>query len=91
VISRDTFYDEVVANFHVKKLARYKLHAKCVVVDSRYFFVGSQNLREVSLDRRREVGLIVEDDAMARKIERVFDEDWDTATDIAAAIEASVT
>ena len=90
VISRDTFYDEVVSNFHVKKLARYKLHAKCVVVDSRRFFVGSQNLREVSLDRRREVGLIAEDDALARKIERVFDEDWDTATDIAAATEASV-
>jgi phosphatidylserine/phosphatidylglycerophosphate/cardiolipin synthase-like enzyme len=89
VISRDTFYDEVVSNFHVKKLARYKLHAKCAVVDSRYFFVGSQNLREVSLDRRREVGLIVEDDAMARKIERVFDEDWETATDMATAAEAS--
>lgn len=90
VISRDTYYDEVVPNFHVKKLARYKLHAKCVVVDSKYFFVGSQNLRAVSLDRRREVGLIAEDDAMARKIERVFDEDWETATEMDAAAEANV-
>jgi phosphatidylserine/phosphatidylglycerophosphate/cardiolipin synthase-like enzyme len=90
MISRDTFYDEVVANFHVKKLARYKLHAKCAIVDSQRFFVGSQNLREVSLDRRREVGLIVEDDGLARKIERVFDEDWDTATDMAAVAEAGV-
>jgi phosphatidylserine/phosphatidylglycerophosphate/cardiolipin synthase-like enzyme len=90
IISRDTYYNEVVPNFHVKKLARYKLHAKCVVVDSKYFFVGSQNLRSVSLDRRREVGLIVEDDAMARKIERVFDEDWETATEMGAAAEANV-
>ncbi|HXG95446.1 MAG TPA: phospholipase D-like domain-containing protein [Blastocatellia bacterium] len=89
VISRDTHYDDVVPNFHVKKLARFKLHAKCVVVDSSRFFIGSQNLRAVSFERRREVGLIVEDDGVARKIERVFDEDWDTATEI-AAVEASV-
>ena len=88
IISRDTFYNEVVENFHVKKLARYKLHAKCVVVDGRCFFVGSQNLRQVSLDSRREVGIMVEDGAMARRIERVFDEDWANATDMAAVIEA---
>ena len=82
IISEDTSYDEVVPNYHVRKLARYKLHAKCIVVDGSRFFIGSQNLRPVSLDRRREVGVIVEDDGMARKIERVFDEDWDNATDM---------
>lgn len=90
IIGEDTDYDQVVPNFNVRKLARYKLHAKCIVVDGTRFFVGSQNLRKVSLDRRREVGLIVEDDAMARKIERVFDEDWDNATEMLAATEANV-
>ena len=90
LISRDTFYDQVVPNFSVKKLARFKLHAKCVIVDGARFFVGSQNLRAVSLDRRREVGLIVEDDAMSRRIERVFDEDWVNATEMAAVTEANV-
>ncbi len=89
IISRKTHYDEAVANFHVRKLARYKLHAKCVTVDSSRFFVGSQNLRTVSLDRRRELGIIVEDDAMTRRIERVFDEDWANATEMRSAIEAS--
>lgn len=87
IISEDTDYNEVVPNFHMRKLARYKLHAKCIVVDGARFFVGSQNLRKVSMDNRREVGLIVEDDAMARKIERVFDEDWDNATDMLALAE----
>ncbi len=90
LISRDTFYDQVVPNFSVKKLARYKLHAKCVIVDGARFFVGSQNLRAVSLDRRREVGIIVEDDAMSRRIERVFDEDWLNATELAAVTEANM-
>jgi phosphatidylserine/phosphatidylglycerophosphate/cardiolipin synthase-like enzyme len=90
LISRDTFYDQVVPNFSVKKLARYKLHAKCIIVDGSRFFVGSQNLRAVSLDRRREVGIIVEDDATGRRIERVFDEDWVNATEMAAVTEANV-
>ena len=90
LISRDTFYDQVVPNFSVKKLARFKLHAKCIIVDGSRFFVGSQNLRAVSLDRRREVGIIVEDDATGRRIERVFDEDWVNATEMAAVIEANV-
>lgn len=88
IISNDTSYDEVIPNYHVRKLARYKLHAKCIVVDGTRFFIGSQNLRPVSMDRRREVGLIVEDDAMARKIDRVFEEDWETATERRAAIES---
>src|ERR1044072_5711811 len=90
LISRDTFYDQVVPNFSVKKLARYNLHAKCIIVDGSRFFVGSQNLRAVSLDRRREVGIIVEDDATGRRIERVFDEDWMNATEMAAVTEANV-
>ena len=82
IISADTSYNEVVPNYHVRKLVRYKLHAKCIVVDASRFFIGSQNLRKVSLNRRRELGIIVEDDAMARKIERVFDEDWEQATEM---------
>jgi phosphatidylserine/phosphatidylglycerophosphate/cardiolipin synthase-like enzyme len=88
IISSDSYYDEVVPNFHVRTLARYKLHAKCIVVDSAKFFVGSQNLREVSLDRRREVGIVIEDMAMARRIERVFDEDWASTSVMQEALEA---
>jgi phosphatidylserine/phosphatidylglycerophosphate/cardiolipin synthase-like enzyme len=62
-------------------MARYKLHAKCIVVDGSTFFIGSQNLRRVSLEERREVGIIIGDEPMARRIERVFDEDWENATE----------
>ncbi|HXG65496.1 MAG TPA: phospholipase D-like domain-containing protein, partial [Blastocatellia bacterium] len=27
IITRDTYYDQIIKNFHVRKLARYKLHA----------------------------------------------------------------
>jgi phosphatidylserine/phosphatidylglycerophosphate/cardiolipin synthase-like enzyme len=87
IIARNTAFDHVVTNFHVRALARYKLHAKCIVIDSSTFFVGSQNLREVSLDARREVGIIIRDEAMARKIERIFDDDWVNATEMRSGIE----
>ncbi len=90
IISRDSYFDEVVPNFYVRQLSRYKLHAKCIVVDGVRFSIGSQNLRKTSLDRRREVGIVVEDPAVARKIERVFDEDWIHATDLNAILETRV-
>ena len=82
IIGRDVFDDKVLPNFHVKGLSRFKLHAKCIVVDGTWFFVGSQNLRKVSLNSRREVGIIIEDGVMARRIERVFDEDWIAGADL---------
>ena len=87
IISRKTAFDRVVSNFNVRALVRYKLHAKCIVIDSSTFFVGSQNLREVSFDARREVGIIIEDEAMARKIERIFDDDWVNATEMRSGIQ----
>jgi phosphatidylserine/phosphatidylglycerophosphate/cardiolipin synthase-like enzyme len=38
--------------------------------------VGSQSLRRLELDGRREVGLIVEDPAVVEQIARVFAWDW---------------
>lgn len=90
VISYAAFYNEVLPNFHARKLVRYKLHAKCVVVDGARFFVGSQNLRKVSMDRRREVGIIIEDPVMARRIERVFDEDWTNATETQSPVDKKI-
>lgn len=79
IISREAIFDDATPNLHVRRFTKYKLHAKCIVVDTLRFFIGSQNLRGVSIDRRREVGIIVEDDPIARKIERIFEEDWATA------------
>ena len=82
IISRKSDLTNLLPNLEVRKLARYKLHAKCIVVDGNRFFLGSQNLRAVSLDQRRELGIIIEDHAIAGRIERVFSEDWANATEI---------
>jgi phosphatidylserine/phosphatidylglycerophosphate/cardiolipin synthase-like enzyme len=47
-----------------------------MVRDGSQAFVGSQSLRKLELDGRREIGLIVNDTRIARKIQAVFDQDW---------------
>src|SRR5215813_2238763 len=69
IIGRNTDLPNFLPNLEVRKLARYKLHAKCIVVDGKHFFLGSQNMRAVSLDQRRELGIIIEDQAIAGRIE----------------------
>lgn len=39
--------------------------------------VGSQSLRKDELENRREVGLIVNNPTVARKILQVFEADWE--------------
>jgi hypothetical protein len=47
-----------------------------VVRDRQAAFVGSQSLRKLELDQRREVGLITKDRRTVGRIARVFDADW---------------
>ena len=52
------------------------LHVRAIVADGTTAFVGSQGLRKPELDERREIGLIVKDMRIARKIQSVFEADW---------------
>lgn len=59
-----------------RALATMRLHVRTIVRDGTRAFVGSQSLREDELDRRREVGLIINNPAVARKLLQVFEADW---------------
>jgi len=51
------------------------IHAKAIVADGTTLFVGSQNVSATSLDRNREVGLLLRDRVAIAEVERVFDQD----------------
>jgi cardiolipin synthase len=53
-----------------------RLHVRAMVRDGQVAFVGSQSLRSLELDKRREVGLIVRNAAIVGEIARTFEEDW---------------
>jgi cardiolipin synthase A/B len=53
-----------------------RLHARAMIADGRRAFIGSQSLKGLELDKRREVGLIIRERAIVRQMESVFAEDW---------------
>ena len=46
------------------------------ISDGTTAFIGSQSLRKPELDERREIGVIVKDARIARKMRAVFEADW---------------
>ncbi len=64
------------AALHAEKLPKLRLHVRAMLRDGRELFVGSQSLRALELDRRREVGLIVRNPHVARQFRSVFEADW---------------
>jgi phosphatidylserine/phosphatidylglycerophosphate/cardiolipin synthase-like enzyme len=66
----------MTAPVEVRPMKEPRLHVRAIVRDGRRAFVGSQSLRPLELDRRREVGLIVNNPAVAKRMLAVFNEDW---------------
>jgi phosphatidylserine/phosphatidylglycerophosphate/cardiolipin synthase-like enzyme len=66
------------AGVAVHRLAQTQLyiHAKAIMVDSARAFVGSQNLSTASLDRNRELGVLLSDRRAVARLERTFATDW---------------
>jgi cardiolipin synthase A/B len=60
-----------------RKLKDLRLHVRAIVRDGTMAFVGSQSLRKLELDGRREVGVIIHDVRVARKVQAIFDADWE--------------
>jgi cardiolipin synthase len=54
-----------------------RLHVRAIMRDGTHAFVGSQSLRKVELDRRREVGILVAHRATVRQMIAVFEADWE--------------
>ena len=62
----------------VRKLAQ-RLHTRTIVRDGQSAFVGSQSLRTLELDERREVGILFRDARVCKRLAECFAEDWENA------------
>ncbi len=63
----------------VRSLKTMRLHVRAIVCDGTRAFVGSQSLRRVELEKRREVGLLINNPTVARSLLKVFDADWEAS------------
>jgi phosphatidylserine/phosphatidylglycerophosphate/cardiolipin synthase-like enzyme len=62
--------------FDARPFPGKRLHVRTIIRDGRRAFIGSQSLRKLELDGRREVGVIVRDREMVRKLQKTFERDW---------------
>jgi len=53
-----------------------RLHVRAIIRDGNRAFIGSQSLRKFELEKRREVGVIVDDAGVVRGLRQVFEQDW---------------
>jgi phosphatidylserine/phosphatidylglycerophosphate/cardiolipin synthase-like enzyme len=64
----------------VYKPSQMRLHTRTILRDRKAAFIGSQSLRTLELDARREVGVIFRDVRACAALEKVFEEDWVAAS-----------
>jgi phosphatidylserine/phosphatidylglycerophosphate/cardiolipin synthase-like enzyme len=64
-------------------------HAKAIVADGSTVFIGSENFTATSLDRNRELGLIVTDRSVINGVEQAFRTDFRTGVPLVASVAAA--
>jgi cardiolipin synthase A/B len=53
-----------------------RLHVRAIVQDESRVFIGSQSLRRAELEKRREIGVILEDRKVVLGVAAIFESDW---------------
>jgi cardiolipin synthase len=59
---------------------RMRLHTRVIIRDCKQAFLGSQSLRKLELDERREIGIIVNNAKVVSSMITVFEDDWKAST-----------
>lgn len=65
-----------VKGVEVRPMPLIRLHTQAIIRDGKQVFFGSQSLRKVELDLRREVGLITSDPEALKSFFLIFVMDW---------------
>lgn len=52
------------------------IHAKMILIDKKYLLLGSMNISSTSLDKNREIGIIITDKKIIEKFLSQFQNDW---------------
>lgn len=60
----------------IRLMERMYIHAKTMIIDGDAALIGSLNYTMTSLDRNREVGMVVTDPALVGRVVSVYERDW---------------
>ena len=76
--------EKAIDGIEARKLSPMRLHVRAIIRDGKAAFVGSQSLRKLELDKRREVGVLIANATIARKMQAAFDADWKASAPLKA-------
>src|SRR5712691_9252429 len=63
-------------NINGEKYPGKRLHIRAMIRDGKRGFLGSQSLRRLELEKRREVGVVITDEKVIGEMQAVFEHDW---------------
>jgi len=59
-----------------------RLHVRAILRDNDSAFIGSQSLRKLELEVRREIGIIFDDAKVVKQMTQIFESDWAKAAPV---------
>jgi phosphatidylserine/phosphatidylglycerophosphate/cardiolipin synthase-like enzyme len=65
-----------IRGIKVRRLGPMRMHVRAIIRDGSDAFIGSQSLRKLEIEGRREVGVIVKNGGIVRKMIATFEDDW---------------
>ena len=66
----------------VRYMKKPKMHAKAILIDKKYLFIGSINFSRYSLDSNREVWVLIKNPEIISKFLKVFESDFSQSQNI---------
>lgn len=76
VIEEDKAYNSLLkAWINIKKIKKNKLHAKAILVDNKYLYIWSINFSSSSLDKNREIWILINNKDIILKFTEIFESD----------------
>ena len=68
--------NKFVPGAQMKTLASPYIHAKLLLVDGERAYIGSVNFSQFSLDKNRELGIIISQPDVIERLSQTFEKDW---------------
>lgn len=72
---------KAITQLKAKTLSSPYIHAKLIVADGQRVYLGSVNLSQQSLDKNRELGILISQNDIVERINQIFAQDWSNAQD----------
>jgi phosphatidylserine/phosphatidylglycerophosphate/cardiolipin synthase-like enzyme len=57
---------------NILPLAKRTMHSKAILIDFNYLFIWSVNFSEYSLDKNREIGILIKEEEIIEKWKEIF-------------------